>query len=401
MDWLHGLKENILGIFLKNYNINMISGKGLFKSYGEKIILSGIDVTIKSGEITVLTGPSGAGKTTLLNIVSLIEKPDKGLINIDSNQYRFLPDQNNIDCQDIYPSKIGIVFQSLHLFPHLNNYKNIILGLGKELETKDKKYLKELISVFKLEEFIYNYPNQSSRGQQQRIALVRALIHRPKYLFLDEITSALDIEHIAIVLNYLNKLKADGVGIFIITHLLPFAQKAADQIIFMEDGKIIESGSNFILFSPKTQRLKRFIDDIKIIMLEDFSPKQIENDWNNGSLEKKLRLVYRLLDIPNLEIKMHNEIYDFVVNNWELFKADLFYWLNNGSNSDEVGLETLINYSREGILNPKYPHGKKWIYLLSLRISSSLNYTEAKKIASEYINDNHELIRKVANQICK
>lgn len=128
---------------------------------------------------------------------------------------------------------------------------------------EDQQKVEELIDLFEMRSFIYRYPNEASLGQRQRAALARALLLQPKYLLLDEITSSLDVEQVAIILSYLKKLAQTGIGILTVTHLLHFAREAADTVIFMESGQVIEKGGPEVLISPSQERVKRFLSVIE------------------------------------------------------------------------------------------------------------------------------------------
>lgn len=246
----------------------MITGKNISKSFGKKSVLKNISIEINKGEITVVTGPSGSGKTTLLRCLSLLEIPDKGKIQINETEYIFNDNYKGKSIDVNHFPKVGVVFQNLYLWPHLTNLQNITLALGDDVSSEQKDYLDYLIDLFQLGECINRYPNESSVGQRQRIALVRTLVLKPDYLLLDEITSSLDIEQVGVLLRYLEKLKSDGVGILIVTHFLLFAQKAANHIVFLENGEIIEQGTNMLLQNPQTQRLKHFLNGLENIILD-------------------------------------------------------------------------------------------------------------------------------------
>ena len=235
----------------------MLIGKKITKKYRGVEILKGIDIKVEPGKITSLIGPSGSGKTTLLRVLSMLDLPDTGSIFLDSEKYNF-PVQPN----EIIPPwpRVSVVFQQLFLWPHLTLRQNILLPLKG---VKDEQHIKELINILQMEEFIDRYPNQVSLGQRQRVALARALALNPEYLLLDEITSALDVEQVNIILNHLQALKDKGVGILIVTHLLNFAQRASDQIVFLDEGKIIETGGKEILEKPKHERIQKFLSIVK------------------------------------------------------------------------------------------------------------------------------------------
>lgn len=238
-------------------NKNMLIGKKITKKFGENPVLDKVNISIERGKITTLIGPSGSGKTTLLRVMSLLEQADSGAVSIDGIDYRHPGEDEDA----ILPwPKISVVFQQLFLWPHLTLRQNILLPLGKE---KDLSYMEELLVMFDMNEFVDRYPNQASLGQRQRTALVRALVLEPDYLLLDEITSALDIEQVAVVLKHVQTLRDRGVGILIVTHLLNFAQRASDQIVFLDHGKVLEAGGKEVLTKPKHKRIKKFLSIIE------------------------------------------------------------------------------------------------------------------------------------------
>jgi len=248
----------------------MLSARGIHKSFGDKKILNGVDINIAPGQISCIIGPSGTGKTTLLRALCLLDLPDEGIISIDEDHFAFgkntlslNPSPEGRGKETIYP-KVTAVFQSLFLWPHLTLRENIMLP-ARNHNPNAEKDIEGLINLFEMGGFINHYPNQSSVGQRQRVALARALILNPKYVLLDEITSALDVEQTAKILTKLNHLKDRGIGIFLITHHLGFAARAADQIIFMSDGKVTEQGSQTILKAPKTERLKDFLSLAELV----------------------------------------------------------------------------------------------------------------------------------------
>ncbi|MEO0688020.1 MAG: ATP-binding cassette domain-containing protein [Cyanobacteria bacterium J06649_11] len=160
---------------------------------------------------------------------------------------------------------MGVVFQDLHLIPHWTNRMNIERPLRSlSLETKEK--IQDLISIFKMEDFIDKYPAECSRGEEQRVAIARAILMNPEYLLLDEVTSALDPEIVVSIFKYCTVLKEEGTGVFLITHYIPFAKKVADNIYFMANGKIVEEGKKDILTKPSTERLSTFIDNLDYII---------------------------------------------------------------------------------------------------------------------------------------
>lgn len=237
--------------------LNQLTAKAISKRSGERALLSEVNLTVKPGQITALIGPSGAGKTTLLKCMSLLDLPDNGRLSIDSTNYDF-PWKSKVKLIPPWP-KITVVFQQLFLWPHLTLRQNITLPLGDKLSTDTSDYLEQLLGNFKMHEFINRYPNQASLGQRQRTALVRAMVLKPKYILLDEITSSLDVEQVAYILTELKQMRDEGIGILLVTHLLQFAREAADSIVFIDAGKVVESGGKELLLSPKEQRIKDFI----------------------------------------------------------------------------------------------------------------------------------------------
>lgn len=233
----------------------MIKANKIIKRYNGKRILDEVSLELNRGEINVLFGPSGCGKTTLCRNLTLLEYPNSGSIEIDNVSYKF-PTKNNFNNKP-YP-KINMVFQQLFLYPHLTNEQNIKLAVNDF--TKEKKerftYLTELL---KIDDILKQYPNESSLGQKQRVAIARVLILNPEFIFFDEITSALDIVQASNIIGLLKKLKLEGIGILIITHNINFMERVADNLLFMYDGKIIETGNTNIIKQPKTEILKQFL----------------------------------------------------------------------------------------------------------------------------------------------
>ncbi len=240
----------------------MLIGKDIHKAYDDDTVLSGVSATIAPGQITVLIGPSGSGKSTFLRALSLLDPPDSGSVMVDEKTYVF-PKENGNGPAPPWP-KLTVVFQQLFLWPHLTIRKNMTLPLQEGNKVMQNGSLEELISLFEMEEYVDRYPNQASIGQCQRAAIVRALVLEPKYLLLDEITSALDVEHVTILLNHLKTLRERQTGILLITHLIGFAKRAADQILFMDNGRIVEAGGPEMLSLPKTERLAEFLSLIHI-----------------------------------------------------------------------------------------------------------------------------------------
>lgn len=237
----------------------MLEARNVSFGYGGRPIIKNISLSVKPGGITVLIGPSGTGKTTLLRCLALLEQPQAGEIRVDDDVFTY-PWPQDRPFNPPWPT-LTTVFQQLFLWPHLTLRENILLPLRHEAASR-RDEIEGLIEAFDMQTFIDRYPNEASLGQRQRVALARALMLKPHYLLLDEITSALDVEQIAKILSYLKQLRGKNIGIFIITHLLGFARHAADQVVFMADGQICESGGPDILRDPQTERLQQFISTI-------------------------------------------------------------------------------------------------------------------------------------------
>ncbi len=232
----------------------------LHKRFRNRVVLDGVSAEIAPGQIVALLGPSGAGKTTLLRALALLETANQGRIECDGETWNF-PWPKRKKLAGPWP-KLTVVFQELFLWPHLTLRENILLPARNITRDNLETELEEVIQTLDLAAYIDNHPNEASLGQRQRVALARAVMLKPKYLLLDEITSALDIEQVHNILTFLPKLKARGIGMLLITHHVNFARRAADHILFLADGQIAESGPPTILDSPKSERLGRFLSMI-------------------------------------------------------------------------------------------------------------------------------------------
>jgi len=242
----------------------MLTARNIDKTLGDRKILSGADLSVEPGKITVVIGPSGGGKTTLLRAVSLIDPPDRGVVTVDGEEYTF-PAASLALASPPWP-KVTAVFQQLFLWPHLTLRQNIELPIKFSASpVRAARRLEELVTSFDMKEFMDRYPNQASLGQRQRVALARALVLEPKYLMLDEITSSLDVEQVAAILAHLRLLRDNGVGLMVITHLLGFARSAGDEVVFLEEGKVIESGDKDILANPTNERVRGFLSLIQAV----------------------------------------------------------------------------------------------------------------------------------------
>ena len=218
-------------------------------------------ITVDDGEVVVIIGPSGSGKSTLLRTVNALEKAQSGSILIDGKDIM----DKNTDIRKIR-EEVGMVFQTFNLFPHLSVLDNIIRAPMKVKKLKRKEAEEigmKLLKRVGLEDKAKEKPGKLSGGQAQRVAIARALAMQPKAMLFDEPTSALDPEMIKEVLDVMLELAKDGMTMLLVTHEMGFAKAAADKIVFMSDGEIIETGSPEEMFSsPKTERAKDFLDHI-------------------------------------------------------------------------------------------------------------------------------------------
>jgi polar amino acid transport system ATP-binding protein len=210
----------------------LIEATHLRKRFGSVTVLDDVTVRLAPGTITTLIGPSGSGKSTLLRALALLEPPDSGVIKIDSEEFAFPRTNGNSHPPFPWP-KVTVVFQQLFLWPHLTLKENILLPLRKHGDGEAEGRVADLVQDIGIEAFLHRYPNEVSLGQRQLVAIVRALALNPRYLLLDEITSALDVEFVAKVLQLVKKRREAGAGILIITHYIGFARQSADQVLFL------------------------------------------------------------------------------------------------------------------------------------------------------------------------
>lgn len=241
----------------------MIKLRNVSKSYNGKQILKNINLDIKEGEIISIIGKSGSGKSTLLRCIALLEDIDKGEIFFNNNKYSTLSE----DLTD-YRRNVSMVFQKYNLFSNMTVLENIMLApvvTKFKTENEVKKDALKLLKYIGLEEKENVYPHQLSGGEQQRVAIIRALVMNPKYLLLDEVTSALDPEMVKEVLLLIKKLAEDDISVVIVTHQINFAKEISDKMIFIDEGTIKEESSPKEFFeNTKDKNLKKFLDKIII-----------------------------------------------------------------------------------------------------------------------------------------
>ena len=231
------------------------------KTFGSIEALKGVSLEVNSGEVALIIGPSGSGKSTLLRSVNKLENLTAGEIWIDDD----LLSHSQSDIRKIR-EEVGMVFQNFNLFSHLTAFENIILApvvVKKMAKAEAGKIAQNLLARVGLSDRANNYPDQLSGGQQQRVAIARALAMNPKLMLFDEPTSALDPEMIREVLDVMLQLAKDGMTMLVVSHEMGFARAAADTVVFMDEGEIIEKGSPDDIFdNPREERTEKFLRNI-------------------------------------------------------------------------------------------------------------------------------------------
>jgi len=249
----------------------MLDLRGVHKSFGDLEVLKGVDLEVRAGTVTVILGPSGSGKSTLLRSINHLEKVDRGLIRIDGELmgYRRRGDKlYELREREILHqrSQVGFVFQNFNLFGHLTALQNVVeapVSAQRRKRSEVEPIARELLERVGVGEKADVYPRQLSGGQQQRVAIARALALRPKVLLFDEPTSALDPELVGEVLDVIKELAHDGSTMVVVTHEIGFAREIADTVVFMDGGRIVESGSpQAVLDNPTHERTRAFISKV-------------------------------------------------------------------------------------------------------------------------------------------
>ncbi len=236
--------------------------EGLSKRYGSRQVLKNASISVNRGDLKILIGPSGAGKSTLLHCINFLVIPDEGRIWLEGEESLYSRKKELIR----FRQKVGMIFQEFNLFDHLTALRNVEIGLihvrGMRKHDARERALNELERVG-LKDHIHKHPAQLSGGQKQRVSIARALAMDPKVMLLDEPTSALDPELIAEVLGVIRDLVSEGMTMIMTTHLIGFAREVADEVIFMEEGSIIETGPpEKILFNAECPRTRQFCASI-------------------------------------------------------------------------------------------------------------------------------------------
>ena len=232
--------------------------RGIRKAFGSNIVLDDVSLKVAKSEMVFILGPSGSGKSTFLRCCNRLEEPDAGEVILDGMSLT----QKNVNLNQAR-QKIGMVFQAFNLYPHLNAERNVSLALRKVLgfsASHATNTALEALAQVGLAEKASSYPSELSGGQQQRVAIARAMALKPQVMLFDEPTSALDPELVGDVLEVMRDMKSAGMTMLVVSHEMNFAQEAADRVIFMDNGKIIEEGTpKKIFLSPENERTQSFL----------------------------------------------------------------------------------------------------------------------------------------------
>ncbi len=242
----------------------LIEFQGFNKFFGDQQVLKGIDLSVQSGEVVVILGPSGCSKSTLLRCLNGLEVAHSGSLRFAGKELL----DNSTDWRQVRQD-VGMVFQSYHLFPHMSVLDNILLGPLK-VQKRDPREAREqaekLLDRVGLADKRDAFPRQLSGGQQQRIAIVRSLCMNPQVMLFDEVTAALDPEMVKEVLEVIQGLARDGMTLLIVTHEMAFARAVADRVVFMEAGRILEHNTPEAFFTnPQTARAQQFLEKFSFV----------------------------------------------------------------------------------------------------------------------------------------
>jgi polar amino acid transport system ATP-binding protein len=249
----------------------MVVAEKVRKSFGRLEALAGIDLTVPTGQVMCIIGPSGSGKSTFLRCINHLEKIDSGRLWVDGELVGYRQRGTKLyelSDRDVCAKRaeIGMVFQRFNLFPHMTVLDNIIVGpmrVKQQAKAEAIERGQALLARVGLSDKVDAYPNQLSGGQQQRVAIARALAMEPKLMLFDEPTSALDPELVGDVLDVMRGLAHDGMTMIVVTHEMGFAREAADSVVFMDGGRVIESGPpETVLSAPNQERTRAFLSKV-------------------------------------------------------------------------------------------------------------------------------------------
>jgi polar amino acid transport system ATP-binding protein len=244
----------------------MVKLQAIHKRFGALEVLKGIDLEVQRGEVVCILGPSGSGKSTLLRCVNLLEPPEEGEIFIEGQGICKGPGSGTGEGSwelDFVRQRVGMVFQQFNLFPHKTVLENVTLAPEKVLgrsKAQAQEKASALLERVGLGDKLSQYPERLSGGQQQRVAIARALAMEPHVMLFDEVTSALDPELVKEVLDTMRELAQEGMTMLVVTHEMGFAKEVGDQVVFMDDGVIVEQGKPAqVLDNPREARTQRFL----------------------------------------------------------------------------------------------------------------------------------------------
>ena len=242
--------------------MSLVSLDQVHKYYGENHVLKGVDLKVEAGEVVSIIGRSGSGKSTLLRCMNGLEEYQKGAVIVDNQAVE--DDDYKLR---LLSRSVGMVFQNFNLFPHMTVGENVMLAtklVMKKSSAESEMLAKELLEKVGLADKFSAYPGNLSGGQQQRVAIARSLAMSPKVLLCDEITSALDPELVGEVLKVLEKLKQEGMTLILVTHEMNFARDVGDRVVFMNQGRVWETGQSDEVFSnPQTEELQSFLAAVR------------------------------------------------------------------------------------------------------------------------------------------
>ena len=246
----------------------IVRARGVCKAFGANEVLKGIDLDVAPGEVVVILGPSGSGKSTFLRCINHLESIDRGFIEVAGEQMGYRLDGERLTRLSerqiaVQRRKIGMVFQQFNLYGHMTVLQNVVeapIGVHHQPREEALRYGRELLARVGLSDKENDYPRQLSGGQQQRVAIARALAIRPTLMLFDEPTSALDPELVGEVLATMRDLASQGLTMIVVTHEIGFAREAADRVVFMDGGVIVEQGKpEDVLGNPSQPRTRSFL----------------------------------------------------------------------------------------------------------------------------------------------
>jgi polar amino acid transport system ATP-binding protein len=249
--------------------VPMIEVIDVHKRFGRVHAVNGVSIDVKAGEVVCLIGPSGSGKSTLLRCVNFLEEPTEGVVRLQGRRVGFRETDGTVrrcSARELAATRaeIGMVFQLFYLWPHLTAIENVVLGLTevRGLDTAAAaEHGRTLLTKVGLAEKLDAYPEHLSGGQRQRVAIARALAMQPKVMLFDEPTSALDPELVGEVLAVMEAVAAEGMTMLVATHEMGFARRVADRVVFMDQGRIVETGTPDEVFdAPREERTRQFLD---------------------------------------------------------------------------------------------------------------------------------------------